>query len=514
MQPIVTRFAPSPTGLLHVGGARTALLAWAYARKHAGRFLLRLEDTDLARSSEASAEAILDDLRWLGLEADNQSEIPRQSQRNDLYREHLDKLRASHPDQVYEDDGAIRFRVVEDITFDDAVFGRVEVKATDIEDFVIIKGPSSSGGGGGPTFHFAVVVDDALMGVTHVIRGQEHLSNTPRHAALCDALGFDRPTWAHLPSILNADGSKMSKRDKAKAARKAAQQHQVAATGLGRGSAAISESQLQQFLAGENDDLTVATALLIEMGLTPPEIDVADFRQSGYLPSVLINYLALLGWSPPPEAGKDIERFGPDPWGFLTEHFALERVGKSNAKFDRDKLLKFNAEGIASLDADIFREILRQHFERYHPEFASLTEDTEKWPVFVEAVQERSRTLEEPADTGRFLIVEDDAIAYNLDDKGVQKNLLKNEGEGMKVLRELRGVLAEVSPWSGEAGHEAVVAFAKERGLGLGKVAQPIRVAVTGTTISPPIDHTLELFGRERTLNRIDRCLNALDDRN
>ena len=229
-KPIVTRFAPSPTGALHVGGARTALFAWAYARQHdtigGGKFIIRIEDTDQKRSSPESTRSILRDLLWLGL---NWDEGPNpaaddpyadqlgtngpyfQSQRLDIYSKYINQL--IEAGLAYEDDGAIRFRMDKDIAFSDEVFGELKFASADLEDFVIRKAD------GFPTFHMAVVIDDALMGVTHVIRGQEHLSNTSKHVALIDALGFTRPTYVHLSSIMNPDGSKMSKRDKAKVAR-------------------------------------------------------------------------------------------------------------------------------------------------------------------------------------------------------------------------------------------------------------------------------------------------------
>jgi len=238
-QPVVTRFAPSPTGLLHIGGARTALFSWAYARGRGGKFLLRLEDTDQRRSSDAAARSILADLQWLGLNWDEgpdpsidwadstETRSPKdhqvgehgpyfQSQRLDIYNAHIQKL--LNAGLAYEDDGAVRFRMDKPIAFRDEVYGDIKVEQADLEDFVIRKAD------GFPTFHLAVVVDDVEMKVTHIIRGQEHLSNTAKHAALCDALGVPRPVWVHTPSIMNPDGSKMSKRDKAKVARAAAKQ--------------------------------------------------------------------------------------------------------------------------------------------------------------------------------------------------------------------------------------------------------------------------------------------------
>lgn len=503
--PIVTRFAPSPTGALHVGGARTALFSWAYARKHAGKFILRFEDTDRARSSEASEKSILADLEWLGLDWD---EGPlRQSERLDIYNEHIEKLLTSG--RAYEDDGAVRFRVDDDVTIDDAVFGKVEVKAADVEDFVIRKGEA---GDFFPTFHFAVVVDDALMGVTHVIRGQEHLSNTPKHAALYDALGFDRPTWAHTPSIMNPDGSKMSKRDKAKAARNGAVQwltgydgnpkqlkKQIESTqkSLHRDGSPVFQTihDLEQFLSKRSDDILEANTLARALNLQLPEIDVADFRASGYLPAVLCNYIALLGWNP----GGDVEQFD---MVFFVDHFGLERVGKANSKFDRDKLFRFNADAIKALPPEDFRQKLYDFSKTLQLRFAG--PDDEQFVKFANAYQDRTRTLSEPEQLGAFFFKAAGDIEY--DDKARKKVLEKNDGEGFAVLADIAPILQTIEPWTAEQIDKAVHDFAESRELGMGKVAQPLRVAVTGSTVSPSIGDTLELLGRDQTLERIERA--------
>jgi len=466
---IVTRFAPSPTGALHIGGSRTALFSWAYARGRGGTFLLRFEDTDQTRSTSASAKSILEDLKWIGLDWDE--EPCRQSDRLDLYNEQIQKL--IDAGSAYEDDGAIRFKVTRDVVIMDAVFGRVDVKAADVEDFVIRKAD------GFPTFHLAVVVDDALMGVTHVIRGQEHLSNTPKHAALYDALGFPRPVWAHTPSILNPDGSKMSKRDKAKAAREAA-----------KGNRPEGVENLDAFLEKKTDDGAIALAIAAKLGLQLPEIEVADFRRSGYLPSALNNYVALLGWNP----GGDIEKFD---MAFLCEKFDLDRIGKANSKFDRAKLLSFNADAIVAMPPEDFQSALAAAL----PEIAAKLGD--RLGMFAQAYQPRAKTLIDPAQQGAFFFVADDAIVF--DDKAVQKVLAKSDG--FALLAELRGTLAAIEPWSGNAAHEAIKKMGEDKQINMGKIAQPLRVAVSGNTVSPPIDVTLDILGKESTLRRIDRCL-------
>jgi glutamyl-tRNA synthetase len=559
---VVTRFAPSPTGYLHIGGARTALFSWAYARRHQGRFILRVEDTDQARSSPEATRRLLADLNWLQLHWDEgpnpevadhaaiSGDDPYgrqigpngpyfQSQRLETYNRYLDQLLRTG--QAYEDyrsaeeieegrrlaraegrtwtaksdrlatmerseeqrakfkaegrQPIVRFLAPDrDVSFTDAVLGEVTAKADELDDIVIRKAD------GYPTFHFAVVVDDALMGVTHVIRGQDHLNNTPKHVALQQALGFETPTYAHIPLIFNPDGSKMGKRDKAKAARAAAAE----AGDLDAGTLGLGEEAFARFMQRESDDPAAAAAIARQLGIDLPEVDVHDFRVSGYLPEVLVNYLSLLGWWPPKEAGENLEQFGPDPWGFLTEWFALERVQKGAAKFDREKLFRFNADAIAALPFDEFVERLRAHAEAFAPAFTQKL-DAERFRRFAAMYQERARTLAEPFELGAFFIVGDDAIAY--DAQAVAKHLAKGEGAGYGVLERLKGVLGAVEPWDAEPIEQAVRQFAEREGLGLGKVAQPLRIAVTGTTVSPSIFDTLALLGKNATLGRIDRCL-------
>ena len=338
-RPVVTRFAPSPTGALHIGGARTALFAWAFAKKHDGRFILRIEDTDLKRSSKQSTSGILRDLAWLGLYSDEGPKYPCcksdcgcgkavdeagydpysrdqqlgnngpyfQSQRaaDGIYDKYVQMLLDSG--KAYEDDGAVRFRMDQDIAFTDAVYGDISVKQEDLEDFIIRKGED---GGKMPTFHFAVVVDDALMEVTHVIRGQEHLTNTSKHAALYDALAevtgdidiWQRPVWVHTPSIMNPGGSKMSKRDKAKVAREAAEKwlaqdgntvealcelcKQKTTPDL---AAILHHNDITIFIDKKADHIFDPSILAQGLGVPLPEIEVEDFRRAGYLQSALLN---------------------------------------------------------------------------------------------------------------------------------------------------------------------------------------------------------------------------------
>jgi len=582
---IVTRFAPSPTGYLHVGGARTALFNWAFARRHGGRFILRIEDTDAARSTDESTRKILEDLRWLGLNWDEGPEVggPNgpyfQSQRGHLYKQYLEQLassgrayrcfktaeelaadrnKAKAEGRAYKYDPSEslhlskeqvaafeaagrpfvwRFRMPDtDVTVHDLVLGDVTIKAAELEDFIIIKGD------GGPTFHFANVVDDATMHVTHVLRAQEHLMNTPKHVAMFDALGLPRPKYAHMPLIFNSDGSKMSKRDKAKVARAAAKQHgkleaiaqmlvtlskdiypilaiaennptslKVTDTKVqpkvyfvpnnndvseeNLGSAWLKE--LNEFQDRKNDNVITAHLIARVLGIQLPEIDVHDFRRSGYLPSVILNYLALLGWSP----GNDLERFDLD---FLAKNFDLERIGKSNARFDRAKLLAFNTEAIGKLTPDEFFARWREHLAAFHPDYLAKFDDA-KLRILAEAYRPRSRTLDEPAINGRFFITPDGEFAY--DNKAVEKVLKKENGAGLSMLRDLLPVLDAIADWNGPAIHTALEEFAKRAGKGMGDVAQPLRVAVSGSTVSPPIQDTLALLGKASTLARINRAI-------
>ena len=522
---VVSRFAPSPTGELHIGGARTALYAWAFARRFGGTFQLRFEDTDLARSSDASAERILGDLLWLGLTPDNYdpaqgpASIPRQSERHQQGRyDQVVQQLLEHGD-AYQDGDAVRFRMGThrgDVTFDDAVYGTIHTPAADLEDFIIRKGAA---GGKMPTFHLAVVVDDHDFGCTHVIRGQEHLTNTAKHAALCDALGWTRPTWAHTPSIMNPGGSKMSKRDKKKAIAaevKATGQtiEQLSDLSIGGPLDAVGKSWLghhqqslgvshdelvtryREALSGESDDPELIRIAGYRLNLHLPEIEVADFRRSGYLPGPLLNYVALLGWNP----GNDVEHFGLDD---LAQHFDLGRINKGNSTFDRAKLASFNQDAILKMSLDEFEVLLRSHFEQFHPD--KLEALGENFRVFSDAYWERSKTLDDPAHLGAFVF----RRPTEYDDKAVKKNLTKNDGEGLKTLQHVREALTNLpGAWDMPTIRAALEqAVADLQGPHLGHVAQPLRVALTGTAVSPEIDATLALLGKAETLERINHCL-------
>ncbi|MCP5057532.1 MAG: glutamate--tRNA ligase [bacterium] len=558
---VVTRFAPSPTGHLHVGGARTALFNWALARQLGGRFLVRIEDTDQARSSADAVGRILEDLAWLGLAWDEGPDLETangaiggnergvgpfyQSERKAGYDavigsliehdlaypafespEELDGLRREaraakqnfryRRAQEFDREAAlqrardgephvVRFRMPEEeIAVEDQILGQIAFGEDQLDDFVIRKRD------GFPTYHLAVVVDDEAMGVTHVLRGQEHLGNTPRHVALQRALGYREPVYAHLPVIFNPDGSKMSKRDKDKAARQAVREA-LAKDETGTRdqlAGAVEPATLDGWIADKKAQLSGSNLASIEerLGLELPGIDVEDFRRAGYLPEVVVNFLALLGWSPGQKdaEGKDVERFTP---GELSKKFSLERVGKGNAKFDRAKLLAFSQETLGDQDDAVFQAHWETWCARYAPEILERLQGPAR-ARFAAAMKPRSRTLAEPTAAngpGAFALVEDDA--YGFDPKAVGKFLDKGEPSGRQLLPELRELLAGLEPFEPETIEAAVGSVAEARGLGMGKVAQPLRVALTGRAASPALGDTLAILGRESVLRRIDRCV-------
>lgn len=518
---IVTRFAPSPTGYLHIGGARTALFNWAFARKHGGTFILRIEDTDAARSTPQATRGIIQDMVWLGIDWDegpaydpndveDAYDLEKQkgnfrpyfqSQRKDFYNQYIDQLLSGG--QAYQDAGSVRFKMPrKDITVHDLVLGDVTTPADKIEDLVIRKSD------GFPTFHFANVIDDATMKVTHVIRAQEHLNNTHKHLAIFEALGLQPPQYAHIPLIFNADGSKMSKRDKAKTARLAAKKRisetnetdfvdlclkyiAVHYAGL------FMATDIKRFLDKQSDELLIAQTIGQVLNIKLPEIDVTDFRRNGYLPQVICNYISLLGWSPPEGMA---ERFTPAD---LAANFTLDRIGKSNAKFDREKLFRFNGDALGAMPVQEFAKLWRDYCSVMELDYLKFTDAD--FARLAAAYHKRSRTLREPCDLARFFITPDDQIAF--DSKSVDKVLKKDNGLGL--LAELRPVLAAVEPFGAEAIDKAVHDFAAGKGVGLGNVAQPLRVAITGAAVSPPIGQTLEILGKAAVLARIDRCLSV-----
>jgi glutamyl-tRNA synthetase len=560
----VTRFAPSPTGHLHVGGARTALFNWALAQRLGGRFLLRIEDTDQARNSLEAVRGILGDLAWLGIHwqegpvhaglgGDPRGVGPFfQSERRPLYDAALDRLierdlaypafetpeeldarrRAAQAEKrafryvrpaswdrhaalarMRSEPHVVRLRAPDDtIVVDDQILGEISFGPEQIDDFVLRKRD------GFPTYHLAVVVDDEAMGVTHVLRGPEHLGNTPKHIAIQRALGYRTPVYAHIPMIQNPDGSKMSKREKDRAARDLLETRgpeRIAAHLRG----ALDDEDLtavRDWLA--NKKFQLETGLLDRvadlLGLDLPSVSVEDFRHAGYLPETIVSYLALLGWNPGEKLpdGRDRERFS---LAEIAAKFSLDRVGRGAAKFDRAKLLAFSQEQLAALSDEEWLARWREWCDRYAAPVAAsgadpqrVLADPARARVFAAAMKTRCATLaaaSAPGGPGRFALVADDGFAY--DEKAVAKWLAKGEPSGFRMLAEVRATLSEVDPFEPVAIEATVAKLCEARGIGMAKVAQPLRVALTGTAASPPLGETLAVLGRESVLARIDRCL-------
>lgn len=457
---IRTRFAPSPTGYLHVGGARTALFSWLYAKQLKGKFVLRVEDTDLERSTAESIQAILDGMQWLGLDYDEgpifqtdrftryQEVIQQLLREGKAYKcyctkERLEELRQcqlahkakprydQHCRNLMEANDCpyvIRFKNPNEgvVSFQDAVCGLIEFKNSELDDLIIARGDGS------PTYNFTVVVDDMDMGMTHVIRGADHINNTPRQINIFRALGATPPQYAHVPMILGDDGKRLSKRHGA--------------------------------------------------------VSVLQYRTEGYLPQALLNYLVRLGWS-----HGDQEIFSIAE---MIQAFDLEHINNSPAAFNTEKLLWLNQHYIKAMAP----EMVAQHLAW---QMQALQIDVTAGPELAAVVQaqaERCKTLREMAEKSRFFY--EDFSAY--DAKAAQKNL-KPETKGILELGLKE--LTLLPKWEREAVHNVVLGVAELLGIKLGKVAQPLRVAVTGGTISPPIDITLKLLGRTRVIARLERAI-------
>jgi glutamyl-tRNA synthetase len=418
------RFAPSPTGFLHVGGARTALFNWLFARHTGGTFILRIEDTDVERTREEWVDGIQSTLRWLGLDWD---EGPfRQSQRAPLYADAAERLIASG--HAYREDEVVRFRTPDDgtTTFTDVIRGDITVDNGTLEDFVIVRST------GHPTFYLANAVDDIDMGVTHVIRGEDLLPSTARVLLLRAALGAtEQPAFAHLPLLVGQDRQKLSKRH--------------------------------------------------------GDVALEDYRDKGYLAEALRNYLALLGWAP--RDGREIV-----PIEDIVAEFRLEDVTKAAAFFDHQKLDHINGEYIRALPVDAFvREALPwlEAEAPWPPERFDLTVFEAVAPL----VQERVRTLAEVPAMVDFLFLEEPAIDKASWDKAMKPPALE-------VLDDALATYAECE-WEAEALHAATLAIGERHGLKLAKAQAPIRVAVTGRSVGPPLFESLHVLGRDRTLSRL-----------
>ncbi len=456
---VKTRFAPSPTGMLHIGGARTALFSWLYARHFGGKFMLRIEDTDKERSTDEATQVILDGMAWLGLDWDGEPVF--QSARQDKHiaavnklldegkaykcycsKEKLDAMREKQRlvgkkamydgtcrnlTETQDAPFVIRFKAPEhgETWVKDLVLGDVCFPNEELDDLIIMRAD------GTPTYNLAVVVDDADMGITHVVRGSDHLNNTPRQIQLYQALGLDVPQFAHIPLIHGADGAKMSKR---------------------HGSVAITE-----------------------------------YREKGYLPHAVINYLARLGWSHGDDEVFTLEQ--------LIAYFDLAHVGTSPSRFDQDKLDWLNAYWLkASSPENLVDEV--SYF---------LKLDTSNGPALVDvipALQERSKNLVELADAARMFY----AAPTEYQEKAVKKHFK----ESTWALLDKFVSKAETETWSGKAAHQWIADICEAEGVGMGKLAQPIRVLIAGVPVSPPIDITLELLGKDETLSRIRKGIDKL----
>lgn len=536
---VITRFAPSPTGYLHVGGARTALFNWLLARHTGGKFLLRIEDTDLARSTDDATRQLLSDLQWLGLQWDN-AELVYQSKRLAIYNKLIDGLMADGkayeawetreelaamreqaerakrpfiykrqtytPDMLkrFADEGrasAVRFVMPKtEYRFHDLTLGKDIVQSPyEVQDFIIRRDD------GMPMYHFAVVVDDAHMGVTHVLRGLEHLLNTVNHIALQDALGLPRPIYAHLSVMLNPETSqKLSKRDRDGRIRKRVTDwmrsskktiDDVAAA------SAIDVSRLREWVLNDKMqlELTEQPKVMKVVGLTEgdlPEIMIHDFRRNGYTPEVLNNFLALQGWSP----GGDREAM---TMAEMIEFFGLDRINSANPKFNREKLRSFSTDFFAKAPMDRQLSALRDYLS-VNPE-SPLNRASDSELAKLLHMNAGFHLLREVDEKSRFFFVADDSIQYALD--AIEKVLKKNESAGLKALLAIEPIMADISDWTTAALEVAVKGYCDTSGLGLGKVAQPIRVAISGSAVSPPIFESLELLGKDRTLARIRRCV-------
>jgi glutamyl-tRNA synthetase len=456
---VVTRFAPSPTGMLHIGGVRTALFSWLYARRMGGKFILRIEDTDLERSSPEAVQVILEGMKWLGLEHDEGPFY--QTQRFDRYKEviatmlqagtayhcycskeELDAMRADQqarkekprydgrcrhgrgPGAASARPPVVRFKNPEEgsTIVKDVVHGDVEFQNKELDDLIIARSD------GTPTYNFCVVVDDADMGVTHVIRGDDHLNNTPRQMNMLLALGKTPPAYAHVPMILGPDGAKLSKRHGA--------------------------------------------------------VSVLQYQEEGYLPEALLNYLVRLGWS-----HGDEEYFTRVD---MVAKFDVNALNKSASAINLEKLLWLNQQHLMKAEPRSVVPHLRWHLARLGIE----TSDDAMLEALIVAQRERSKTLKEMAANSRFFFGD----AVTLDPKAAEKHLTT---DSKSLLSELGARLSQLEPWSAAAIHEVLAAFATEKAVNLGKVAQPLRVAVSGGTVSPPIDQTLALLGKVRALGRL-----------
>jgi len=479
MSTVRVRFAPSPTGYLHVGGARTALFNWLFARHHDGVFLLRIEDTDRQRSSAEMIDAILEGMSWLGLDWDegpfhqadgierHRADVRRLLESGHAYRcfcapEEIEARRTAQeltaadayrydrycdrlvtPSEAERRAAAgephtVRFRVPEGTTaWDDAVHGRLAFENEAIEDFIILRSDTT------PIYNLAVVSDDVAHQITHVIRGDDHISNTPKQLLLYRALGHEPPVFAHVPLILGPDGKRLSKRHGATA--------------------------------------------------------IGEYRERGILPSAMVNFLALLGWSP----GGDEEIFDTAE---LIRRFSLEGINLKSAVFDTQKLEWLSGQHISRADAETLEPLVTEHAIAAGLASAdALVADRDRYLAIIDLLKVRARTIPDIVAQARPYLLEE--IAY--DPAAVQKHW--KDAEVARRLAWVRDRFATVDSWSAETLEDALRALADELGIGAGKLIHPLRVALTGTAVSPGIFDVLVVLGRDLSLTRIDAAIATME---
>ncbi len=459
---VITRFAPSPTGYLHVGGARTALFSWLYAKKKGGKFILRIEDTDLERSTQASVQAILDGMAWLGLDYDNPepffqtAHFPRYKEiivqlletghayYCDCSKEELDTLREQQmankekpryngkcreANKPVSDKTVVRFKTPIEgaIQIGDLVKGEIIVANKELDDLVIARADGS------PTYNLTVVVDDMDMQISHVIRGDDHINNTPRQINILNALHAKLPQYAHLPMILGSDGARLSKRHGA--------------------------------------------------------VSVMQFRDEGYLPQALLNYLVRLGWS-----HGDQEIFSLDE---MIAYFELADVNGAASTFNMEKLLWLNHHYLMHSDPSDIAPHLSWHLTQLGIDAKNESVDILE---LIKAQRERCKTLVEMANASVYFYREFESY----DEKAAKKAFVDGSDAALTALCD---AFSNVSIWEAQLLHTIIKDVAEQLELGLGKVAQPLRIAVCGTGVSPSIDITLAILGKEKTLARMQRAI-------
>ncbi len=458
-----TRFAPSPTGYLHIGGLRTALFSWLWAKKNEGQFLLRIEDTDLARNSEDAVTAILKAFDWVGMSYDGEAIF--QSKRFDLYKKYIDQLleegkaykcymskeeltalreeqmakgERTRYDGRYRDftgtppegvEPVIRIKAPLEgrIAFTDGVKGEFSVDASEVDDFVIARA------GGVPTYNFVVAIDDALMGLTDVIRGDDHLYNTPKQIVVYEALGFDLPNFHHVAMINNEQGKKLSKRD----------------------------------------------------GAT----DVMEYKTLGYLPEALLNFLVRLGWS-----HGDQEIFSVEE---MIELFDPKNINKSSSNYNLDKLLWLNAHYIKNKPHDELAELLVEHGVDIR--------ENDKRDLILDATKERGKTLVELAEQINLIL--NAPIEYN------EKNAKKAfKGDATEILDEFSEMLKTANPSSKEEYHAVIEKIVADKEIGFGKIGMPLRVSLLGSMTGSGLDEIMAIIGTEETIKRIEKAIKFIEN--